>query len=43
MAISSRIVSVRFIMVGVLPGEFFARYAIARAGVYAPLMPAGRM
>jgi formate-dependent nitrite reductase membrane component NrfD len=26
-----------------LAGDFFAKYAIAKAGVYVPLMPAGRM
>jgi formate-dependent nitrite reductase membrane component NrfD len=26
-----------------LAGDFFAKYAIARAGIYVPIMPAGRM
>ncbi len=26
-----------------LAGDFFAKYAIAKAGIYVPLMPAGRM
>ena len=25
-----------------LAGDFFAKYAIARAGIYVPIMPAGR-
>ncbi|MBI1726214.1 MAG: hypothetical protein HYR50_03000, partial [Candidatus Rokubacteria bacterium] len=26
-----------------LAGDFFAKYAIAKAGIYVPLMPAGRI